>query len=109
MEFQWQRWIDEGLLDEAILRFFHYPFDCLYSDAVALAMIDRCRAKGVPMTVNRYIQQPTLREEYRRIREDDRFSGFILYETWAFIDFTPDGGAVITAAEIDQLAAEVSI
>jgi len=106
MEFQWRRWIDEGLLDEAILRFFHYPFDCLYDDEIAREMIERCRAKGLPMTVNRYIQRSTLHEEYRRIREDGRFAGFILYETWAFVDFDADNRCAITMEEIDALAEE---
>jgi len=106
MEFQWRRWIDEGLMDEAILRFFHYPFDCLYEDEIALEMIARCRAKGLPMTVNRYIRQPTLREEYRRIRDDGRFAGFILYETWAFVDFHADNGCTITMQEIGALCGE---
>lgn len=106
LEFQWRRWIDEGLMDEAILRFFHYPFDCLYEDEIARAMIDRCRAKGVPMTVNRYLQRPTLLDEYRRIRDDGRFAGFILYETWAFMDFHADNSVTVTMKEIDTLHGE---
>lgn len=45
----------KGLLDEAILRFYSKPFDCLFEDGVAVEMIARCRKKEVPIAVNRYI------------------------------------------------------
>lgn len=103
MDFQWERWIDEGMMDEAILRFFHYPFDCLDDDPVTQRMIARCQANGVPMTVNRYIKRPTLVDEFRRVRDDGRFAGFILYETWEFATFHPDGGCTLDSPEIDEI------
>ena len=66
-------------------------------------MIARCQAKGVPMTVNRYIQRPTLVAEYRRVRNDDRFRGFILYETWEFADFHADQSCTLASPEIDEI------
>ncbi|MFA6110390.1 MAG: hypothetical protein WDA75_16610 [Candidatus Latescibacterota bacterium] len=92
LDFQWQRWIEEGLTDEAVLRFFALPFDCVFDDPVAQEMIARCRARGIPVTVNRYIRPDTLAEEYRRVRRDGRFAGFILYETCAFLKILPNGG-----------------
>ena len=104
LDFQWRRWIDEGLMDEAILRFYYIPFDCLYEDDVAREMIERCQARELPMTVNRYLNahgrggapQDALADEFRRIRDDDRFGGFILYETNSFMKPMPGGGYEIT-------------
>jgi hypothetical protein len=92
MDFQWQRWIEQGLTDEAVLRFFALPFDCVFDDPVAQEMVARCRAKGIPVTVNRYIRPDTLAEEFLRVRRDGRFAGFILYETCSFLKILPDGG-----------------
>ncbi|MDP6113676.1 MAG: hypothetical protein QGG53_17595 [Planctomycetota bacterium] len=103
IDFQWQRWIDDGLMDEAILRFYHFPFECLYEDSVALEMIERCQAKGIPMTVNRYIRAETLADEFRRIERDERFSGFILYETNTFMRAQRKDSFEITMPEVQSL------
>ncbi len=86
IHFDWQQWVKEGLLDEGILRIFQLPFNTIFDDAVARDMIARCRDKGIPLTVNRYIN-PNYPEEFTRIREDGRFSGFIFYETASFMRF----------------------
>ena len=92
LNFQWQRWIEDGLADEAVLRFFALSFECVFTDPVAQDVIGRCRAKGIPVTVNRYIDPTTLVDEARQVREDGRFAGFILYETGSFLKATPEGG-----------------
>lgn len=91
MDFDWRTWVDEGLLDEAIMRMFQFPFDALFDDAVAREMIERCRERGIPLTVNRYVK-PTAPDEFTRTRADGRFAGFILYETASYLRFTPEGG-----------------
>ena len=105
IDFDWQRWVDEGLMDEGILRMFHLPFDTIFGqDAVASEMIERCRKKGIPLTVNRYIR-PSSADEFDRVRNDSRFSGFIVYETASFLQFQADGGCAVsngTAAEIGR-------
>jgi hypothetical protein len=103
MAFQWRRWIDEGLMDEAILRFYHFPFDCLYEDEIAREMIERCRSKRLPMTVNRYVRADTLADEFRRIRDDGRFQGFILYETNSFLRTQCGGGCEIAMPAVRSL------
>ena len=92
IDFQWQRWIDEGLLDAAVLRPFAKPFDGIFqSDPVAQDMIRRCQKAAIPITVNRYVWgNEGLIDEYRKVRDDSRFAGFILYEVWSYMSLNDD-------------------
>jgi hypothetical protein len=103
IDFQWQRWIEEGLTDEAVLRFFALPFDCVFDDAVAQEVIARCRSKGIPVTVNRYINAETLADEYARVKRDGRFAGFILYETASYLELQSGGGCSVSVPAIRTL------
>ena len=105
LDFQWQRWIEEGLTDEAVLRFYALPFDCVFDDEVAQDLLGRCRGKGIPVTVNRYIQPDTLAEEFRRVRQDGRFAGFILYETNRFLKIDPGGECEVSVPAVTALQA----
>jgi len=87
IDYDWKRWIDDGLVDEAILRLFQLPFNSIFDDSVAAEMIARCQEKGIPLTVNRYINVD-YPAEFARVRQDGRFSGFILYETASCLQFT---------------------
>lgn len=104
IDFQWQRWIEEGLTDEAVLRFYTLSFDGIFTGAVAQEMIDRCRRRDIPVTVNRYLNPPTLIDEYRRVRDDGRFAGFILYETASFLRYLAGGECEVSVPEIATLA-----
>jgi hypothetical protein len=108
IDFQWRRWVSEGLMDEAILRFYHLPFDAVFEDAVAQEMVERCRAAGLPICVNRYISaaKERLPEEVKRVRADGRFSGFILYETYDFIRFGREGECSVDGAHVLAAARE---
>ncbi len=103
IDFDWRRWVDEGLFDEGIMRMFAIPFDAIFNDSTAQEMIDRCRKKGIPLVVNRYIRKD-YPQEFLRVREDNRFSGFILYETAAFLKFDDRG----TCSLENDAVAEVS-
>jgi hypothetical protein len=107
LDFQWQRWIDAGLTDEAVLRFFALPFDCVFNDPVVQEVIERCQRKGIPVTFNRYVahmQPETAAADFRRVRRDGRFAGFILYETGeGFLKIKPDGGCDIGLPYISAL------
>jgi hypothetical protein len=96
VEWQWQRWIDEGLMDEAMLRFFAKPLDGVYGDdKTAVDMADRCRQHDIPVTVNRYVwMNENLADEFNKLRADGRFAGFVLYETWSYLQFARDGRCV---------------
>lgn len=86
--FDWRRWLEEGLADEALLRVFHFGLDGVFADPVAQEMIACAAAKGLPITVNRYVQPaPQSRDEFLRVRGDGRFAGFVLYETQAFLRY----------------------
>ena len=112
LEWQWQRWLDEGLLDEAVLRSYsirHHgePLETVLHDAVTADMAKRCAAKGVPLAFNRYISASggKLVEDLRRVRADGRFSGFIFYETYDFIRFNAEGGATVSLEQVKEAAA----
>lgn len=94
VEFQWRKWVDQGLLDDgAVLRTFGVSFEGIFDgDEVTQEMITICRQREIPLTVNRYVYgNPGLPGEFQRVRADGRFSGFVLYETWAFLSFTSAG------------------
>jgi hypothetical protein len=103
LDFQWRRWIDEELTDEAMLRFFALSFDSIFTDGVAAEFIERCRKRGLPITFNRYLRPESLREEYRRVRTDGRFAGFVLYETASYLRCGPDGECAVTVDEVKNL------
>lgn len=117
IDFQWRRWIDEGLLDEATLRtsWFEAAEDPLgashtsssrlataLADPVAVEMLSRCNARGIPVTLNRYIGRAAGLEEYLddldRIRRDARFSGFDVYEFFDLAQSAPDSPTLIPRA-----------
>lgn len=106
IDFAWRDWIAEGLMDEAILRFYRMPFDAVFTDAVATEMTESCAAKGIPLAVNRYIQ-PNTAEEYERVREDGRFAGFILYETASYLKYDAQGGCALSHAAAQEIAARM--
>lgn len=86
INYDWKRWVDEGLLDEAILRMFALPFETVFTDSVVAEMVARCEKKGIPLVVNRYINT-NYPAEFDQVRNDHRFSGFIIYETATFLKF----------------------
>lgn len=96
LHFDWRRWIDEGLMDAVILRFFSYPPSAIFEDTIAKEMITRCQVKGLPMTINRYITKShtgdTLTNELQQFRRDGRFAGFIFYEVYSYIKYGPNPG-----------------
>jgi len=105
IHYDWKRWVDEGLLDEGILRMFQLPFDTVFSDSIAAEMIASCEKKGIPLTVNRYVN-PNYPVEFKRVRQDGRFSGFILYETASYLRFNDKGECVLkndVVAEIRKM------
>jgi hypothetical protein len=94
MVYPWQEWLDRGLGDDGVvLRPFATPFDGLFgSDPVAQEMIERCRRRHAPITVNRYVwRDETLLDRYQRLAADGRFSGMVLYETWSYTRIGHDG------------------
>lgn len=97
IDFNWQDWIEQGIVDEAMLRPFAKPFSGIFKDdAVAQEMIERCQKKNIPVSVNRYVWcNSNLSDEFRRVLDDGRFSGFVLYETWSFMEFDKRGGCNI--------------
>ncbi|MBT7702563.1 MAG: hypothetical protein HN700_19915 [Verrucomicrobia bacterium] len=104
IHFEWERWIDESLLDEAILRFYHYPFDAVFDDPVSAQMIAHCQRRRVPLVLNRYVDSAgdQLPQEIARVYADQRFSGFILYETANFIQFDDAGGCSLTLPAVQE-------
>ena len=109
IHFEWQRWLDEGLIDEAILRFYHFPFEAIFQDPVAKEMIAHCQQRGIPIVVNRYVDLAgeQLPQEVARIYADQRFSGFILYETQNFIRFDDAGGCSLKMPIVQEAVKQI--
>ena len=108
IHYDWKCWVDQDLLDEGILRIFHLPFDALFSDSVTAEMIARCAKKSIPLTVSRYIN-PNYPAEFERVRKDDHFSGFILYETAGCLSFKDQEGCILendVVAEVCRMMKE---
>ena len=106
LNFEWQRWIEEDLCDEGIIRFYHLPFDCLFKDEFTQEVIAACEQHNIPVAVNRYVKDhdpETLHNEYRAVRDDGRFTGFILYETKHIVITHPDGSCTITKDGVSDL------
>lgn len=107
---EWKRWVDEGLMDEAILRFFVIKADAVLSDPMTQQITDRCRLDGLPVTFNQYlghagsaVEGPGMEKQLKRVRADGRFSGFILYETSTFLHFDARGGCTNTWPVLETL------
>ena len=104
IDFNRKQWVETGLLDQAIMRFFRSPFDWLFADPITRDMIATCERHGVSVVVNRYMmdasglaQANTDREaEFRRIRKDGRFDGFILYESASIGGWDEQGNWCLT-------------
>ncbi|MHB9132406.1 MAG: hypothetical protein ACYDBB_15150 [Armatimonadota bacterium] len=115
LDFQWRRWLDEGLMDEAILRTYSLPsydtpLETVFADSVVKEMLDRCRQHDIPITVNRYVMAPgdNLTAELQYVRSDERFSGFIFYEVYDYLRFAPTpGDCSITYAPVANAAATI--
>ena len=56
LHFEWRRWVDEGLMDEAVLRFYELPFKTIFEDKIAKHMIAACNRRNIPICVNRYLR-----------------------------------------------------
>lgn len=93
VDWQWRNWIDSGLIDEAILRFYSYQPDQILADGVTADVLDACKKRNLPVAFNRYLAHAgaKLPGELARVQTDGRFSSFILYETCDFIRFAPNG------------------
>ena len=103
INFEWERWVEEGLLDEAILRFFAISYNNVFQDEIAKKMIASCKKNNIPITVNKYMDAKRVKEQVDFVLQDGRFSGFILYETASFLKFGPEQSCSITMEEVKDL------
>ncbi len=109
LRFDWPRWVDEGLMDEAVLRVFSYPLAAVWDDAIAQQMVERCRKRDIPLTVNRYVSHggAGLSGEVDRAYRDGRLSGLIFYETCDYLKFSAWGECSLSSPIIAQAAARI--
>jgi hypothetical protein len=105
INWEWSRWIDEGLMDAAIYRFFYLQTPAVLADPVGREIVERCRRNAIPVTYNQYLDPrykgsgpngPGVLDQLKLIRADGRFSGFILYEASTFLRFDAQGGCLNT-------------
>lgn len=108
MNWEWSKWIEEGLMDEAILRFYHFQHADILNDPVSRKAIERCQQHAIPVTFNQYINRSGAKgsdvpKQMRHVRADGRFSGFILYEASDFMRFDVEGGCSNTWPALETL------
>ncbi len=108
LHFDWKRWLAEGLLDEAVLRSFHYR-SAMLTDPVGGAMAAACRSVGVPISFNHhvYTNEPGYLEEAQRVARDGRFAGLILYELNNFLRTDSGGVSRFTLPVVETICREL--
>lgn len=109
IDFQWQRWIEEGLVDEVHLRtsWFEAAEDPLggqatsrsklttaLADPIAKEMLTVAQQHQLPVTLNRYIGRAAALPEYlddiTRTKQDERIDRFDVYEYFDLAQASPD-------------------
>jgi len=111
LRFDWQRWVAEGLLDEAVLRAYHHRADML-TDPFGAELVSACREHHLPISFNHHLfsEDAWYREEALRVAADGRFAGLILYEANSFLRTDQHGACHFTlhvAEEICRLAGKM--
>jgi hypothetical protein len=101
LNWEWEKWIDEKLMDEAIFRFDHMQHAEALADPVSREIVERCQRNAIPVTFNQYLDSngylspgargSSVPGQIKDVRADGRFSGFILYETSTFLHFDAQG------------------
>ena len=113
IDFQWRRWLDDGLADEATLRTSWYeslgPVDrddlpALLASPVVADTIAYAQRRGVPLVLNRYAMDGGIRRQGARLERylDDltdafrhpALDGFDVYELWAIARPSADGSHI---------------
>jgi hypothetical protein len=113
IDFQWQRWLEERLADAATLRVQWYEslgppnnddLPGLLDEPVVAETIQRAKAAGVPLVLNRYAMEGGRRRSGDRLEHylddlewvyrDGRLDGFDLYEFWALARPSTDGSRI---------------
>ena len=103
VDFQWQRWVDLGLMHQAVFRYYAYILDEIIDDEYAAAITEYCLEKDIPVTFNRYLcgydVPEFLPRDLMRVYEDGRFSGFIFYELADIFNYNSDSTVSIKMPE----------
>lgn len=104
LHFDWQRWLAEGLLDEAVLRSYHYR-TAMLTDDFGAELVAQCRERNIPISFNHHIfaNDPWYLEEAQRVSADGRFAGVILYEAQSFLRTDRDGACRFTLEVAEQI------
>lgn len=108
LEFQWERWVKEGILGAAVLRSYQLRSNML-SDAFGARMVAACRERQLPVSFNHHIfaDEASYLEEARRVARDGRFAGIILYEAQSFLRTGADGSCRFTLDVAKEICAEL--
>jgi len=84
VEYQWERWLEEGLIDETVFRVFNFEMcKTALQNPLTEKVAVKCQECNVPMVFSFYVRSvtdPWYIEEVKRILNDGRFAGISLYE-----------------------------
>ena len=94
IEYQWERWLEEGLADEVVFRVFNFVIcQTALQNPLTDKVAEKCRQYHVPMVFSFYVRNlndPWYIEEAERIVSDERFAGLVLYENSFLRDLAED-------------------
>ena len=90
VEYQWERWLEEGLIDETVFRVFNFEM-CknALQNPLTEKVAAKCKACKVPMVFSFYVRSvtdPWYLDEVKRILDDQRFAGISLYENSSMLE-----------------------
>ena len=120
VHFDWESWLGDGLVDGVTFRTSWFeawedepgsPADRsvlsnALSDPVAAQTLAKTNELAVPAYLNRYLSREIGIEQYVKdmeaVHSDERFAGFDVYETSAFLFPNPEGTALEPRLEITE-------
>ena len=94
VDMQWRRWIELGLLDEAVFRHYGLSFEQILRDPLTAEIAGACRAHSIPIHFNRYVRAGDagrIMRDVSTIKNDGRFAGYVFYEVCSYVTYKPDG------------------
>ena len=108
INFNWRRWIEEGLLDEAVLRSYHHRTGML-TDSFGRTLVETCRSAGIPISFNHHVfdEDGWYREEADRVAKDGRFAGLILYELNNYLRTEVNGDGRFTLSVVEKICRDL--
>ena len=91
VDIQWKRWIEEGIIDEAVIRFLGIGVQHVLNSPNVNTLLDMCDQRKMPVHFNWYIIGPQDQMQViNRVKLKEKFTGFIFYEVAGYVEYLED-------------------